>query len=933
MEKKFSMSRFGRLVFFFVPQFVSVRLCECFATGRRRLARSIYTPSKKPRILNQGMSFELITVCHPSADITKPALVLENKTTGSRAIIGNVPGGLQRRCNELKIRTGKLTDVYLTGKLDWESIAGLPGLILTVSDQGVKNLNIVHSGNNILQYMISCWRYFIFRFGLNLKAHDSCVGIDTENVTYTPVCIESAEKSVTKHSLVDLEKLKILVTGIFPIPDDSSSPKFNSNRTADVTLPKSISNPEVSANWIIMPNPVRGKFLVQKARELNVPQALYKILCDFTPVTLENGTVIKPEQVLEPTKLFKPILVLDIPSRGHLENVLAKDWLKESPNGLPYAAVYHFIDSSIEAPLEMAKYKHFIQSFDPSTTHFVSHKDYCPNSVNFKTTYRISLKWKTLLESFFPLGKWSNAPACEIPSDLKVNREVLPLISGQKLIIKSTAPCLVEKSSKMGTEMTITTEDELRKLYDEEIVPAGLSQYASREKFDGWISERNVSKTLAETVDLSCPLKDQVETLILGTGSALPSPIRNVISSIVRIPFVKNGKTGFQTIVLDAGEGSYGLLKRYYTQDEVNTLLDELSFVYLSHLHADHHLGIADILQAWSKRTQGTNKKLYLVTPWQFPKFLNELKQIDLEIDLSKINYLSCEEFNKYPFINMEANITEAFELSQIDIENVTLSDLTEGEVVAAQVPFVKNPDKVEELYDELYMSTIETCPAYHCEFAYSCALTFKLSDSETFKVSYSGDTRPRFQFSAIGANSDLLLHESTLEDVKLKDAIMKRHSTTAEAIQVGILMQSKKIILTHFSQRYRTFNGAEEVYSRLSDPKTRATVLSEMDSKGESPQFESFKELPVDSPDPIEIHSGIFDCVVNEECREQAPKTEVLFAIDNMHIVYGELAKQREVFEREGQNLETLFSNDKEGDDDIEEVEKKKGKKRKLNT
>lgn len=915
-----------------------MKLRFCFRDSGNIFRRRFYTSERKKQSLNHGMSFELITVCHPTADISKPALVLEDKTTGSRSIIGNVPAGLQRRCNELKIRTGKLTDVFLSGKLDWESIAGLPGLILTVSDQGVKNLNIIHSGNNIIQYMISCWRYFIFRFGLNLKAHDTPIPIDTGRVTFTPVNIQSNVKNNEENSLVDLEKLKILVTGIFPIPDNSSSPKFNSSRTADVTLPKSIINPEVSANWIITPNPVRGKFLVNKAKELGVPPPFFKNLCAFTSVTLDNGTVIEPEQVLEPTKLFNPILVLDVPSIDHLEKLISKDWSKESPNGLPFSAVYHLIDNSIASPLDMHKYKQFIKSFDPSTSHFISHKLYCPNSVNFKTSYRISLKWKTLLDSFFPLGKWDNVPLCEIPNDLTIDREVLPLISGQKLIIKSTTPCVVEESTKKGSDSTRLTKEELFNMYDEEIVPVGLSKFASKKQFFNWISQRNELKTLSQFVDLSRPLKEQVETLIIGTGSALPSPIRNVISSIVRIPFFKNGQTGFQTIILDAGEGSYGLLKRSYTKDEVDTLLDELSLVYLSHLHADHHLGIADILQAWTERNKKNNKKLYIVTPWQFPKFLNELNQIDLNIDMSNIKYLSCEEFNVSPFINQESNLPEAYELAQLSIENITLNDLTTGEVSAPQVPFVKSSSKAQEFYDQLYMSNIQTCPAYHCEYAYSCALEFKLSDTETFKISYSGDTRPRYQFSTIGLNSDLLLHESTLEDIKLKDAIMKRHSTSAEAIQVGILMRARKIILTHFSQRYRTFTGAEEVYSRLSDPQTKNSILAMMSARGTAPQIDSFKNLPLDSPDPIEVHSGIFDCEISEDIRVQAAQIEVLFAIDNMHVVYSELSKQREVFEREGDKLELLFSNDKDAEDEIAEEEEgdsqnKKGKKRKLNT
>lgn len=62
--------------------------------------------------------------------------------------------------------------MFLTGITDWKAISGLPGFILTVGDQGLKELQVVHSGNKILQYVVASWRYFVFRFGLKLKVDD-----------------------------------------------------------------------------------------------------------------------------------------------------------------------------------------------------------------------------------------------------------------------------------------------------------------------------------------------------------------------------------------------------------------------------------------------------------------------------------------------------------------------------------------------------------------------------------------------------------------------------------------------------------------------------------------------------------------------------------------------------------------------------------------
>lgn len=73
----------------------------------------------------------------------------------------------------------------------------------------------------------------------------------------------------------------------------------------------------------------------------------------------------------------------------------------------------------------------------------------------------------------------------------------------------------------------------------------------------------------------------------------------------------------------------------------------------------------------------------------------------------------------------------------------------------------------------------------------------------ETVKITYSGDTLPCEALIDIGQNSDILIHEATMEDDLWKEARIKMHSTVSEAIDVGQKMKARFVILTHFSQRY----------------------------------------------------------------------------------------------------------------------------------
>lgn len=97
-------------------------------------------------------------------------------------------------------------------------------------------------------------------------------------------------------------------------------------------------------------------------------------------------------------------------------------------------------------------------------------------------------------------------------------------------------------------------------------------------------------------------------------------------------------------------------------------------------------------------------------------------------------------------------------------------------------------------------LSDLVTCFVTHCNGAQAVSLTFP----DGFKFSYSGDCRPSKTFAEIGKGSTVLLHEATFDDELQVDAEAKKHSTTSEALAVGVAMGARRVILTHFSQRYQ---------------------------------------------------------------------------------------------------------------------------------
>lgn len=56
-------------------------------------------------------------------------------------------------------------------------------------------------------------------------------------------------------------------------------------------------------------------------------------------------------------------------------------------------------------------------------------------------------------------------------------------------------------------------------------------------------------------------------------------------------------------MLLDCGEGTYGQLYRRFCDQEadMSSFLTQLKCIFISHLHADHHLGLIRILVERSK--------------------------------------------------------------------------------------------------------------------------------------------------------------------------------------------------------------------------------------------------------------------------------------------------------------------------------------------
>ncbi|MFH1376099.1 MAG: MBL fold metallo-hydrolase [Candidatus Woesearchaeota archaeon] len=78
-------------------------------------------------------------------------------------------------------------------------------------------------------------------------------------------------------------------------------------------------------------------------------------------------------------------------------------------------------------------------------------------------------------------------------------------------------------------------------------------------------------------------------------------------------------------------------------------------------------------------------------------------------------------------------------------------------------------------------------------------------------KITFITDVKNSKDLIKFAQNSDLLILESTLSDDLKKEAAKTMHLTAKQAAEIAKAAKAKKLILTHFSQRYRSTRELEE--------------------------------------------------------------------------------------------------------------------------
>ncbi len=269
-----------------------------------------------------------------------------------------------------------------------------------------------------------------------------------------------------------------------------------------------------------------------------------------------------------------------------------------------------------------------------------------------------------------------------------------------------------------------------------------------------------------------------MEITFLGTSSAVPTKHRNHTAITL--------KAFGEVILFDCGEGT----QRQLIDAKISPM--KIDKIFITHYHGDHILGLAGLIQSMSFR--GRKKDLDIYGPKGLKNLINAIThtgffQINFNINIQEINDGIIEDNNQY--------IIEAVK-TEHNITNMSYS--------------IRQKKKPKFLREKAIELGVPVGPLFgKLQNGESIEVNGKIIKPEQVlgekrigkKITYSGDTRPCEQMITLSKNSDILIHESTYQEIDKEHAIANAHSTTKEAAKIAKEANVKQLILTHISTRY----------------------------------------------------------------------------------------------------------------------------------
>ncbi|KAK9066240.1 hypothetical protein SSX86_013561 [Deinandra increscens subsp. villosa] len=761
----------------------------------------------KVRRLNPVNTISYVQILGTGMDTqdTSPSVLL---FFDKQRFIFNAGEGLQRFCTEHKIKLSKIDHIFLS-RVCSETAGGLPGLLLTLAGTGEEGISVNVWGPSDFKYLVDAMKSFIPNAAM---VHTRCFGPSPKS---DRVLLDNPEKVNDQIKLIDDEVVKISAILLRP----------ETHGLKDELVMKSS---DISVLYICELPEIRGKFDLEKARALGLrPGPKYRELQEGRSVKSDSKDImVHPDDVLGPSVPGPIVLLVDCPTHSHFQELLSAQSLAIYYADIPEKrkVVNCVIHLSPSLVVNSSDYQKWMSRFGEAEHIIAGHQMKNIEIPILQSSARIAARLNYLCPQFFPApGFWSlqQTNCSNEGTDIKLCKTIsaenllkfhlrpyaqlgldgsgIPIKAGPIEIINDLISEIPEISDAAKQVSQLWEEKE------EDAVEGVTSIESDKNITEEPLLNQNTLPRCLEDIT-----REDVEIVLLGTGSSQPSKYRNVSSIFINL-FSKG------SLLLDCGEGTLGQLKRRFGIQGADNAVRSLKCIWISHIHADHHTGLARILALRRDLLKGLpHEPIVVIGPRQLKRFLDAYERLE-DLDMQ---FLDCRHTTEASLASFESNYNNESNSYENPNENKVENSLfSKGSQMQSHwkkgvgtlesnisYPIIKH---LKNVIGEAGLENVISFPVVHCPQAFGVALKgMDRVDSDGqivpgWKIVYSGDTRPCPELVEASQGATVLIHEATFEDALVEEAIARNHSTTEEAIEVGNSAGAYRIILTHFSQRY----------------------------------------------------------------------------------------------------------------------------------
>lgn len=283
-----------------------------------------------------------------------------------------------------------------------------------------------------------------------------------------------------------------------------------------------------------------------------------------------------------------------------------------------------------------------------------------------------------------------------------------------------------------------------------------------------------------------------IDITILGTGSMVPTKERNVTGIYAEIKGVG--------MLFDCGEG---------TQRQMNVAgisRTKVQYIFISHWHADHISGLMGLLQTVCNAKESVTIKLF--GPKGTKVHMDHLLKASIFDNRLQLEITECtkeEQILKTSNFSVYAAPLEhgvpciGFRLVESDVRKIAMAKLQKNGV--SEGPWLADLQAGKDM---------EYNGKTYAAKEYTSLVTGKV-------FTYIPDTSFTQSAVELAKSADLAVSEATFTEEHVEKAAQFNHMTARQAAQVASLAQAKKLLIFHFSQRYKTtaafLEEAQEIF------------------------------------------------------------------------------------------------------------------------